>query len=99
GPVLAVRGLQRQAAGDAADFVTNLERGLCVSRNYRHRAVIRAALAAASLDDVFLAALDRWLEKLDKNAPLLVRALALLKAHETVEVLIGEPHYEAEYLV
>jgi ABC-type transport system involved in multi-copper enzyme maturation permease subunit len=75
---LAVRGLQRQAAGDDETFVENLRSGLGLSLAMRHRAPIGDVYHGRISEVLLLKALDRWLEHLHGRPDLLHQALDVL---------------------
>ena len=85
--VLAVRGLQRQAAGDDEAYIENLRIGLSLSRSLRDRTFAVDLLAGRAVEGDLLTGLDRWLEKLHGQPDLIRKALALLSSHleETAE--------------
>jgi ABC-2 family transporter protein len=87
--VLAVRGLQRQAAGDDEAYVENLRIGLALSRSLRDHAPFSDLLVGRAVEGVLVGGLDRWLEKLHGRSDLVHKALALLSRHldETAEDL------------
>ncbi len=76
--VLAVRGLQRQAAGDDEVFVENFRIGLQLSLAMRHRAPALDVYHGRENEVLLLKALDRWLERLHGRPDLLRRALDVL---------------------
>jgi hypothetical protein len=82
GLLLSAHGVWRQAEGDPAAFVADLRGGLALARNLRHRAPARPAQVAREVEDLLLAGLDRWLERLDGRPDLLRQALDLLRRHE-----------------
>jgi ABC-type transport system involved in multi-copper enzyme maturation permease subunit len=85
--VLAVRGLQRQAAGDDEAYVENLRIGLSLSRSMRDHTFAADLRLGRAVEGTLLKGLDRWLEKLHGKPDLIRQALALLSRHldETVE--------------
>ncbi len=98
---LALRGLQRQAAGDDEAYVENLRIGLALSRSLRDRAPACDLVFGRKVEGTLLKGLDRWLEKLHGKPDLIRQALALLSRHldetvddgkdlEAIEALIGQ---------
>jgi hypothetical protein len=85
--VLAVRGLQRQAAGDDEAYVEKLRIGLSLSRSMRDHTFVGDLGLGRAVEGTLLKGLDRWLEKLHGKPDLIRQALALLSRHldETVE--------------
>ncbi|HBI46979.1 MAG TPA: hypothetical protein DDY78_29620, partial [Planctomycetales bacterium] len=79
--VLAVRGLQRQAAGDDEAYVENLRIGLSLSRSLRDRTPTMDLLVGRNVEFFLLKGLDRWLEKLHGRPDLIRQALAVLSHH------------------
>jgi hypothetical protein len=79
--VLAVRGLQRQAAGDDAAYVENLRIGLALSRSLRDHTAAVDLIFGRVVEGTLLTGLDRWLEKLHGKPDLIRQALALLSRH------------------
>jgi hypothetical protein len=79
--VLAVRGLQRQAAGDDEAYVENLRIGLALSRSLRDYTPADDVLFGREVEGALLTGLDRWLEKLHGRADLIRQALTLLAGH------------------
>jgi hypothetical protein len=99
--VLAVRGLQRQAAGDDAAYVENLRIGLALSQSMRDHTPAGDFIVGRAVEGTLLTGLDRWLEKLHGKPDLIRQALALLSRHldepaedgkdqEAIEALIGK---------
>jgi ABC-type transport system involved in multi-copper enzyme maturation permease subunit len=84
---LALRGLQRQAAGDDEAYVENLRIGLALSRSLRDRTFPVDLVFGRIIEGTLLKGLDRWLEKLHGKPDLIRQALALLSRHldETVD--------------
>jgi hypothetical protein len=78
---LALRGLQRQAAGDDEAYVENLRIGLALSRSLRDRAPACDLIFGRKVEGTLLKGLDRWLEKLHGKPDLIRQALALLSRH------------------
>ena len=95
--VLAVRGLQRQAAGDDAVFVENLRIGLTVSRGLQHDSPTIAALVGRATESVWPSALDRWLENLRGHPEVLEHVLRTLIQYEVQ--MPDEESLQAEYLI
>ncbi|MHB8736611.1 MAG: hypothetical protein ACYC6M_15015 [Terriglobales bacterium] len=95
--VLAVRGLQQQAAGRDEVFVENLRIGLAISRTLQHDSPLLPTLVGRSTEGVCLAGLDRWLEKLRGHPELLKRVLRTLLRHEA-ELPDERQPLQAEYL-
>ena len=98
--VLAVRGLQRQAAGDDEAYVENLRIGLALSRSMRDQTPAIDLLVGRGVERILLTGQDRWLEKLHGRPDLIRQALALLSRHldetakdgkdqEAIEAFIG----------
>jgi hypothetical protein len=79
--ILAVRGLQRQAAGDDEAYVENLRIGLALSRSMRDHTLTIDLLIGRTVEGVLVGGLDRWLEKLHGRPDLIRQALALLSRH------------------
>jgi ABC-2 family transporter protein len=79
--VLAVRGLQRQAAGDDAAYVENLRIGLALSRSMRDRTPAIDLTYGRMVEGTLLTGLDRWLEKLHGRPDLIRQALSTLSHH------------------
>jgi ABC-2 family transporter protein len=79
--VLAVRGLQRQAAGDDEAYIENLRIGLALSRSMRDHTLTIDLLTGRAVEGVLVGGLDRWLEKLHGRPDLIRQALALLSRH------------------
>jgi hypothetical protein len=73
--VLAVRGLERQAAGDDEVFVENFRMGLKLSLAMRHRAPSMDVSNGRESEVLLLKGLDRWLERLHGRPDLLHQAL------------------------
>ena len=96
--VLAVRGLQRQAAGDDAVFVENLRIGLTVSRSLQHDSPTIAALVGRATESVWPSALDCWLENLRGHPEVLERVLRTLIQYE-VQMPDERESLQAEYLI
>jgi ABC-type transport system involved in multi-copper enzyme maturation permease subunit len=79
--VLAVRGLQRQAAGDDEAYIENLRIGLSLSRSMRDRTPGIDLFVGRAVEGVLVGGLDRWLEKLHGRSDLIRKALAILSSH------------------
>lgn len=96
--ILAARGLQQQARGDAREFVDNLRIGLAVVRNLQHLAPPDVAHWGTRAELIWPTALDRWLEKLQGHPELLKQVLDILIRHEA-ETPEAEESVRAGYLV
>ncbi|MFO0930473.1 MAG: hypothetical protein U0736_26170 [Gemmataceae bacterium] len=78
---LAVRGLQRQAEGDPAAFVRHLDVALFLIRSQTTHCLPGALQAAVSTEAAVLAAVDRWLERIDGRPDLLRQMMQVLDRH------------------
>jgi hypothetical protein len=97
--ILAVRGLQKQAAGDNELYVENLRIGLSLSRSLRDRTPGVDLLVGRWVENVLLTGLDRWLEKLDGRPDLIRQALDLLSRHLDETADDGKDRELIEYLI
>lgn len=99
GRLLAVRGLQRQAASDPAEFVRALHTILPLTRTLRDRPLLIGVLVSWRMEEHSLTALERWLERLDGQPELLRKVLADLRQHESAGVADAEAVRRVELLV
>ena len=97
--VLAVRGLQRQAAGDDEAYVENLRIGLALSRALRHDAYELEAAVGRAVEGTLVRGLDRWLEKLKGRPDLLHKALDLLSTYREETREAGDEPILVNYLI
>jgi hypothetical protein len=81
---LRARGVQRQSAGDPDAYPRLLRGGLAVARTARHRGGLASARAAHEAEELLLAGLADWLDRLDGRADLLRVLLAELDRHEAL---------------
>jgi hypothetical protein len=79
--LLLARGLARQASGDPAAFLDDLQTTLAFCRHLRHHAVRAAILITRRMEQRALAAVDCWLERLEGHPELLRQLVAELRRH------------------
>jgi hypothetical protein len=99
GLLLAARGLQKQAEGDAAAFLDDLRAVLGLSRTLRNHSPLLAALTARRNVRLLLQGLERWLERLDGRPDLLREALALLRRAEADLPADFTDNLRAEFII
>lgn len=97
--LLAARGLQRQAAGDPADFVDQLRLGLNLARNLRRQSIFVTVYTSWVIERTLFQGLERWLENLEDHPDLLRGALRQLLEHEAALPIDFTENVLAEYLV
>jgi len=83
GLLLLIRGLERQARGEPAEFLNAFEMVLSAARSAGHLSTLGPTLTAHALEHKAYAALSRWLERLDGRPDLLLRAWRIVRDHET----------------
>jgi hypothetical protein len=93
---LLARGLQRQAEGDADDFLARLRTTLTLARTLRSASVVAGFQVGVEVERLSLVALDRWLDRLPPQADKLRAAAGLLAALEPTGTFDPTPHFLAE---
>jgi hypothetical protein len=92
------RAVQLQARGDPAAGLDQVAVSLGLSRQMRHLSPLISRLVGNAMEQTTLAGLERWLTDLGPRAPLLRRALDVLKQHEDQLTPLSD-NVKAEYLI
>ena len=75
------QGLRKQAEGEPEKFVEYLRAGLALSANLQHRSTILSLRFGWHVEGALRVGLDRWMERLELDAPLLAEARSALVRH------------------
>ena len=78
---LRARGMQLQEAGDDEAYVRLLRGGLAAVRTARYKSGFEMSAAALRAEEILLAGLTEWLQRMDRRAKLL-RAIAAVRAED-----------------
>ncbi len=96
---LLARGLQRQAAGDDADFLAKFRATLALSRTLRNGSIVAGFHSGAEVERLTLVALDQWLDRLPARADKLRAAADLLRSTQLPDQFDAAPYFLAERYV
>ncbi len=96
GMILLAHGLQKQAAGDPAQFPADLQSALALGRSFRNGSIVKSLNFGNEVARACLSATDHWLAALEGRPDLLRQVLALLREDDPVEAFDPRPHVLAE---
>jgi hypothetical protein len=80
--LLVVRGLQQQACGKPEVFIKNLDIGLNLARNLRHKSPAGPMVMGKHVERILVKGLERWLDRLVGHLELAKEANEILHRHE-----------------